>query len=199
MRGAFEAHVTVEAKTPAQLAALRARAAEWGIACVEIELAHGAHRAQPMTSSHHCGELASVIAEVDALRARIAGAGFAIARVKLEADVENAGVPAGDDGGAGYFEAHVKLRDGGADALARLAEIAARGGARLSRNARRAGERFATLRVYRAGLRAADAEIAALAAAFGDSVLGVIREYVVHDSRVELDAGWLEPPGERCP
>jgi hypothetical protein len=198
IRGAFEAHLTVDAATPERRAAFATVCDALGVTCVLIELARGAHPSQPMTSSHHAGELATVIAEVDALHARLVAAGFGVARVKLEALATNPGVPVADaDVHAGaYFEFHVKLALPHDAALDDVRAIAIRHGAHLSRNDRRreAGlaHRFVTLRVHGAGrdraTRALDALIADLAAY---RIAGVEREYTIFDGCAELDAGWL--------
>ena len=82
MRGTFEAHLTVDTERSAEFEAL---CGELGVDHVGIELAEGVHRAQPMTASHHRGELADVMVEVEALRAKLVAAGFTVVRTKLEA------------------------------------------------------------------------------------------------------------------
>jgi hypothetical protein len=194
IRGLFEAHLTVDTDRRADFEAL---CGELDVDCVGIELPDGVHRAQPMTASHHRGELAAVIGEVEALHARIVAAGFTIVRTKLEASASNEGVPPADD--AGYFEFHVKVRVDPMrlDALARIARSS---GGRLSRNDRHRDDlpqRFVTMRVYRATRTAAEAQLEALLAALdaaGFDRAGIAREYTLYDSRIELDAGWLEPP-----
>ena len=96
MRGAFEAHLTVDTDR-ADFAAL---CRELGVDHVGIELAEGVHRAQPMTASHHRGELADVMVEVEALRAKLVAAGFTVVRTKLEAAVDNEGIPTA----GGYYD-----------------------------------------------------------------------------------------------
>lgn len=191
IRGGFEAHLTVDTDRRADFEAL---CGELGVDCVGIELRAGVHRAQPMTASHHRGELAAVIGEVEALHARIVAAGFTVVRTKLEAAAANEGVPPPDH--PGYFEFHVKLRVEPArlDELARIAQSC---GGQLSRNDRRTGQRFVTMRVYRATRVEAEAQLDALLAALelaGFDRAGIAREYTLYDSRIELDAGWLEPP-----
>jgi hypothetical protein len=183
IRGGFEAHLTVDTDRPSEFAAL---CAELGVDHVAIELPEGVHRGQPMTASHHCGELAAVVAEVEALHARIARAGFAIVRTKLEAAANNEGVPLAD----GYFEFHVKVTGGD-----ELDQIARAHGGRLSRNGR-SGSRFITMRVYRADLATAEAQLEGLIAALDAATVtrgSIAREYTIYDSRISLDAGWLEP------
>jgi len=185
LSGAFEAHLTVETTRGDAFAAL---CSELGVDCVAIELASGAHHAQPMTASHHRGTLAEVMIEIDALHARIEAAGFPIVRTKLEATIATDGIPTAD----GYFEFHVKVRV--TDRIAELASLAEAHGGRLSRNERSAGQRFVTLRSY-TDRATAEARLEALLAALaGFERAGVVREYTVYDSRIQLDAGWLEPP-----
>ncbi|HEY0255165.1 MAG TPA: hypothetical protein VGC41_26740 [Kofleriaceae bacterium] len=187
MRGKFEAHITVAGGGD-----LEPLCKQLGVDYVAIELASGVHASQPMTASHHEGVIADVVDEVNALAARIAAAGFVITRTKLEAEASSEGVPLGEHDG--YFEFHVKVRVAGREA--ELVAIAAAHGARLSRNNRRANEdgRFVTMRVYRLGRVAAEEKLAALLEALaGFAVVGIAREFTVYDSRVELDAGWLEP------
>jgi hypothetical protein len=194
MHGSFEAHLTADVGA-GELARFEAACGALGVAFVAIELAAGIHRAQPMTSSQHRGVLADAIAATDALHARLVGDGFAIARVKLETDVASTGIPRTAEDAArlgGYFEFHVKLRD---PDVARLTVTCERVGARVSRNARRAGERFATLRAYACGRDAAEQRLAVLLdalAAAGHDVIATSREYSLYDSRIELDAGWLD-------
>jgi hypothetical protein len=195
IRGTFEAHLTVDTDRRAEFEAL---CAELGVAHVGIELPDGAHRAQPMTASYHRGELADVVVEIEALYAKLVARDFTVVRVKLEALASNDGVPVADEPGDGYFEFHVKMRVPEGE-IPRLASIAAQHDARLSRNDRRRDadgvQRFVTLRCYHVGRASAEAKLDALVAALaGFTVAGTAREYTVYDSRIELDAGWLEPP-----
>lgn len=187
MRGKFEAHITVAGGD------LEPLCEQLGVGYVGIELASGAHASQPMTASHHEGAIAEVVDDVNALVARIAAAGFTIMRTKLEAAVSADGVPQGPHDGPGYYEFHVKVATAGREA--ELAEAARRAGARLSRNNRRRTEdgRFVTMRVYRAGRAEAEARLDRLLAALaGFQIADVVREYTVYDSRMSLDAGWLD-------
>jgi hypothetical protein len=190
MRGSFEAHLTVEAESAERRAAFAAICAQLAVKCVLIELARGMHRSQPMTSSHHTGTLDEVMREVEVLRTRLE-ASFAVTRVKLEAEVTNDGVPVAAPGAPGtYFEFHVKLAIG--DDVDALRGLCLANGAHLSNNAAERGARFVTMRVYEAGrdeARARFERLLELLSAY--EVLGTKAEFTVHDSRVELDAGWL--------
>lgn len=195
--GTFEAHLTVET---GQGGADRFErlCGELGVKCILIELAAGAHRAQPMTASHHRGALDDVKREVDALRATLEAAGYPVVRVKLEAILGGDGVPVEDPArdDHGYFEFHAKVRlvAGVPPALTAVCE---RHGAHLSRNDRKrdalAAERFVTLRVYRARREPAEAAFDALIEDLRSIALPPIatkREYTVFDGNVALDAGW---------
>jgi hypothetical protein len=191
MRGSFEAHLTVDAESAERRAAFANVCAALGVKCVMIELARGTHRSQPMTSSHHAGALDEVMRAVDALRARLADAGFAVTRVKLEAEVTNDGVPVAAPGPPGtYFEFHAKVATG--DDIEALRALCLANGAHVSSNAVERGARFVTMRVYEAGRTEARVRFERLLAALSAyDVIGTKAEFTVHDSRVELDAGWL--------
>lgn len=83
-----------------------------------------------------------------------------------------------------------------------LTQLVTPHGARLSRNARRqraegGEERFVTQRCYRVGRATAQHNLDALAAELrkGDHEIAEIeQEYVVYDSAVHLDHGWLTEP-----
>ena len=321
LRGRFEAHLTVATHDTSDAAAFDDACRALGVHCVLIALAEGAHRAQPMTASHHEGDLAQVLDEIDALHAALEAHGLRIVRAKLEAHVENPGIPTTEAEAAalgGYFEYHLKVRTDlrrrsatprespvritsagsqeprnderavvaeprepranvaipsedpeakiralgtelfdhmsslDADDVARIrraldddnrgvvqtelkrvsfdAEHVARSnralgdgnlggvqtelqrlsfdadrlraaaaphGAHVSANDRKPGQRFVTLRVYRATFAEAEAKLVALESAIADAgfaVTGTIREYTLADTRIELDAGWLDPP-----
>jgi hypothetical protein len=256
LRGRFEAHLTVDT---ADAAAFDDACRALGVDCVMIALPEGAHRSQPMTASHHDGELARVLDEIDALHAALEARGLRVLRAKLEAHTDNEGIPPSD--ADGYFEYHLEVRTDvrvvhrvlrdtaprdpatvtdvvaevralGADVgnhvasldaedvaqikraledklpanseppdvhrwsfdADRLRAAAAPHGAHVSANDRKPGQRFVTLRIYRATAAEAEAKLAALERAIGDAgfaIAATIREYTLADTRIELDAGWL--------
>ena len=175
-----------------------------------IDLSEGVTPSQPMTSSYHRGEVQTAAEAVAALTRRLRAAGFPIVRVKLEAVTTNDGVPAHDDEpqpADRYFEYHVKLSlPADADEVL-LRTVCERHTAKLSRNAFKVGrdghsERFVTMRVYRVGRTTADARLEQLVsalAATGFRVTNTQREYSLYDSRVSLDAGWIDTPAEGPP
>lgn len=136
----------------------------------------------------------------------LGAAGFGVIRVKIEAAPWNEGVPGTsrdariqpDDR---YFEHHVKLllaQDADLSMLSTLSEVHA---AHLSRNARRVRddgfrERFLTQRFHSLGRVEARERLDALVDAVrtaGHAILEVEEEYVVYDSNLALDAGWISP------
>ncbi|WP_262284412.1 hypothetical protein [Micromonospora sp. MA102] len=200
--GDFEIHLTVAAADADRVAAFAAR---HRLGFVDIVLDRGRQPVQPMLSLRTRGTAAEALAVAGHWGRRLAAESTAVTRVKVEAAPWNAGVPEDDADAAEaperYFEHHVKLLlpDATGPRLAAVAEVAARHGARLSHNARRRRpdgrqERFVTQRCHRVGRsRAAghlDRLVADLRAAHHE-IASVEAEYVVHDSCLPLDDGWL--------
>ncbi|GAA1392388.1 hypothetical protein GCM10009639_23930 [Kitasatospora putterlickiae] len=207
LRGDFEVHLTVR---PGAAEALAAWAADHGLKFTHILLARGTAPSQPMLTLRADGPLEEVAATTARTAERLAGAGFAVLRTKIEATPWAHGVPASDGdaaahGPARYFEHHVKLLVPGPApaaslaALADLADLAVRHGAHLSHNPRRVREDghrewFVTQRCRRVGLTTAGHRLDALLGdltADGHQVVSVEREFVAVDSDETLDAGWL--------
>lgn len=201
--GDFETHLTVAA---ARAADLRDWADRNGLKFHYIVLARGTTPVQPMVTHRGRGTVGAQLAHARELAARLETEGFAVTRTKLEAAPQNADVPQSDADAVHpecYFEHHVKLLlPAGAD-LGALAALAVPHGAHLSRNARRERgdgrhERFVTQRCYAVGAVTARARLGALTAALSAAGLHIEsceQEYVVFDSRPEVDAGWLGAGG----
>lgn len=190
-RMTVEAHLTVAAGT--DRAAFEAACRELDVKTVTIELAAGATAVQPMTSKHYAGTFGDIARDLDADHAALRARGFDIVRVKLETSAMAADEPVL----GGYYEFHVEVGAATAAEIAAVSAIARARGAHLSRSARRDHVRFATLRVYGEPRASADARANGLIDALiagGHVVVGCERELTIYDSRVELDAGWLEPP-----
>jgi len=204
--GDFETHLTVRLADGQTVESLRAAPAARGLKCTHIVLARGRSASQPMLTRDGRGTLAGQLAEAAALRRALEADGFVVSRVKVEAAPWNQGVPQSDADGAAhpadrYFEHHVKLLlDDRAD-LHALARLAARHGAHLSHNALRRRddgrlERFVTQRCHGVGRHTARARLEALLAELHSEcyeVIDVEEEFVVYDSDLSLDAGWIEP------
>lgn len=207
-QGDFESHVTVRLAGGEDTRALRDWAAARGLKFTHIVLARGSTASQPMLTRHGRGRLADERARAEALAGEIGATGFVVTRIKIEAAPSAEGVPQSNEEGARaaadqYFEHHVKLLlQPGVDlpALAALAESYA---AHLSRNALRSRadgreERFVTQRCRGVGRPTArrhlDALLSALAAGAYE-VLEVEEEFVVYDSDLSVDAGWIAAEG----
>lgn len=194
----YETHVTVRCAGPAECERLHAWAAAAGLKLTEIELARGRMRSQPMLTLRGADSCAAALAGAEEVAERLRADGFVPVRVKTESTPWAPEVPREPCGGEQYFEHHVKLRLAADTDLAALAARVVPHGAHLSWNARRvvgAGrhERFVTQRcrgVDAAGAgRALEALLAELA---GLDVVDVEREFVLHDSDLSVDDGWIE-------
>ncbi|WP_052849389.1 hypothetical protein [Streptomyces avicenniae] len=201
VRGAWEAHLTVDCPEP-ETAELAAWAAGRGLGFVHIVLARGRVRSQPMITLTGTGPADAPARTAGPLAAELAAAGRPVTRVKVETPPWAEGVPQ-DDAVPGarhparYFEHHVKLLLPGRRDSAALERLATPHGAHLSRNARRTRadgreERFVTQRCAGVGRATAERRLAALLDALTPyRIAEVEREYVVHDSNLALDDGWI--------
>jgi hypothetical protein len=204
--GEFETHLTVQAGTAADVARLREWAAQRRLKCTHIILARGESSSQPMLTFHGRGQLSEERAAATALAESMArDGGFTVRRIKIEAAPMNEDVPASDDDGRAqpadrYFEHHVKLLLDPRTDLDAITRIAQRHAAHVSRNALRQRhdgkqERFVTQRCFQVGRATAAAALARLLdelKAAGYEMIDVEQEFVVYDSNVALDAGWIE-------
>lgn len=201
--GNFEVHLTVGAA--GALDAFRSWCEAERCKCVRIVLARGVHVEQPMATWRRADAvLPDVLAEAMGRAGDLVRAGFAVLRVKVEADPSNDDVPLTDADAllrpsGNYFEHHVKLLREAAAGREALLRVCLGHAAHLSRNAWREPaegweERFVTLRSYRMGRSASERRLHRLMAALegeGERVIEVESEYTVHDSNQALDAGWL--------
>ncbi|GAB7037210.1 MULTISPECIES: hypothetical protein [Catenuloplanes] len=203
MTGNFEVHLTGRADDHHRMAEV---AAPEGMKLTDIVLDRGRTPAQPMLTFTLKGSWDEVRAQVQDRRHRLAQHGVYAVREKIEADPNNPAVPRTDADAAAdpdhrYFEHHLKLRlpDAAPDRLAAITALVTPHQARLSRNARRRdadGEhRFVTQRCHRVGRITARSRLAALRDALaGYEIVEVEEEYVVHDTALHLDDGWLDAP-----
>ncbi|MET9392071.1 hypothetical protein ABZY20_17000 [Streptomyces sp. NPDC006624] len=195
----YESHVTVRCGGPGESARLDRWAAAGGYKLTHIVLARGRMRDQPMLTLSGSPSYAAEAARVRQVAARLRADGFDPVRVKIESSPWAEEVPRQPCDDGRYFEHHVKLLLAADTDLAALAERVVPHGAHLSWNARRVRgarhERFVTQRC-----RAVDAEGAGralerlLADLGGFDVRDVEREFVLHDSDLTVDDGWLQEP-----
>ena len=216
--GDFETHLTLDARTPERIEEAARWARANGLKFTHIRLDQGPSASQPMVTYHGHGTLAGELAVAERWAERLSGAGLPVTRTKIEASPKNTGVPWTAEQAHAlpehcYFEFHVKLLlapDADLDALTRLVEPHR---ARLSRNARRVREdgyqeRFVTQRCSRVGRPTAWAlyldlldELAGQGLRYlsprraseapEPGILDTEQEFVVHDSALDLDAGWM--------
>ncbi|MBA4031809.1 MAG: hypothetical protein C0478_13090 [Planctomyces sp.] len=131
-----------------------------------------------------------------------------VERVKIEASIDNSEVPTStidtEEFPGRYFEHHVNVLLGSNSDLDFLTFLATENDARLSQNIRRRradgqSERFLTQRVFRNGRYIARTKLTGLLDQLADAniqILDIEEEYVLYDSHIMLDSGWLEPKGE---
>ncbi|WSD17963.1 hypothetical protein OHB35_34695 [Streptomyces phaeochromogenes] len=207
--------MTVRCDSAAESERLRCWAAGACLKLTHIVLARGRMPSQPMVTLTGSPSYAAESARAREVAAHLRADGFVPVRVKIESSPwapEVPREPCGTGGDERYFEHHVKLL---LDADTDLDALAARvvpHGAHLSWNARRVRdseidgtggtgrrhERFVTQRC-----RGVDAEGAGqllellLTELCGFEVADVEREFVLHDSDLSVDDGWIEEAGAR--
>ncbi|WP_017626455.1 nucleotidyl transferase AbiEii/AbiGii toxin family protein [Nocardiopsis chromatogenes] len=219
--GDFETHLTLDARTPKQITAASRWARGSGLKFTHIELDRGSSASQPMVTYHGHGTLTGELGIAEEWSGRLAEAGFPVTRTKIEASPNNTGVPRTREEAAAlpphcYFEHHIKLLLAPDADLAALSRLVEPHRARLSRNARRSRadgyqERFVTQRCSRVGRATALALYQRLLDELEGHGLGRVSpwrrkrsdtpvpgmldaeiEFVVHDSALDLDAGWMD-------
>ncbi|MFD3943428.1 hypothetical protein [Streptomyces sp. NPDC058579] len=187
----YETHVTVRCRTEGEQARLGAWAAGRGLKVTTIVLARGRTPVQPMLTLPDGTSHSAVVAG-------LREAGFEPVRVKVET-VPWSTEPVGP--GGGYYEHHLKLALPATYDRAALEALVTPHGAHVSWNARRVlpgqggrHERFVTQRhpgPADAAGGACDALVAALVTA-GHELVAQEREFVLSDSDLSWDEGWLE-------
>ena len=203
--GAFETHLTVVLRDAEEAEILRQWASDHAMKFLRIILDRGVFASQPMLTRRAHGTLTEELQEAEACCRSLAAEGFSVARVKIEVASENFGVPqteadAVKQGRDRYFEHHIKLLLASDADTRDLAQIAGRHAARLSRNALRVRsdgrrEQFVTQRCFAVGRGNAQRRLRLLRddlAALPVPILEVEAEYVVYDSNLALDAGWIQ-------
>jgi len=198
--GEFETHFTIEVDQTKRIPALADWATAHEMKCTHIVLDRGRVPLQPMLTSHGRGMLSNELQKARRMNDMLRADGFRVTRIKIEAGPKNQDIPQHPfDNAEQYFEHHVKLLLEDDSKLALLTELAQRHCAHLSRNALRSlpngrHERFVTQRCYKVGQPEARAELSSLVAELdreGYQVLETEQEFVVYDSNLAMDAGWI--------
>jgi len=205
----FETHLTVRPGGAADLPSLLAWAQAHGLKCTHIVLERGASASQPMLTKRGQGSLAEERAAATEIARALAEAGFPVTRIKIEVPPWATAVPlsaaeAQMQPPGRYFEHHLKLLLAPEAITAALTEIILPHGAHLSRNAMKQREdgyqeRFVTQRCTGVGRAEAHAALEALLrglAPLGYPILDIEEEFVVYDSNLALDAGWIQSEKE---
>lgn len=202
--GEFETHITVALEDTNRLGALQTWATGHGLKCLHIVLSRGNTISQPMLTWRGTGGLSSALAKALEVEAALHAARFPVTRIKIEAAPWNADIPQSEEEAkqhpsGRYFEHHIKLLLEPEADLTVLTEVAERHAAHLSRNALRLREdtcveRFVTQRCQGVSRAEAQRLLDALVQEITTRsypILEIEAEFVVYDSNLAIDAGWL--------
>ncbi|WP_020474095.1 hypothetical protein [Zavarzinella formosa] len=203
--GEFETHLTIRAEDTRNVDAARAWAARHRLKFLHIVLERGNVPSQPMLTRRASGLVSEQMHAATELSRRLLADGIEVTRVKIEAAPWNRGVPQSDteavESHSGkYFEHHVKLVLEATTDIPVLARLVEGHSAHLSRNAFRQrddgrSERFVTQRCFQVGQVASRRSLEQLLAELrtqGYAPLEIEEEFVVHDSNLAVDDGWIE-------
>lgn len=202
--GRFEMHLTFEVPTSGSFDPLREFARRHDLKFTHIRLNRGVAPSQPMLTFRADSSLAEQLQQSQELSRLAEVSDLKITRIKIEADPLNEGVPQSQFDiqsplSDRYFEHHVKLLlplDRDPSSLKSLAE---RHSAHLSKNelqqaSPRFEKRFLTQRCFNCGRDESRARLDRLVVdlnSSGETILDVEEEYVVYDSNLALDDGWM--------
>jgi hypothetical protein len=202
--GELETHITVALTQPADLKDLGQWAHARGLKTLHIILERGATVSQPMLTRRGSGDLESEQRIAGEITKELLSGGYRILRVKIEASPENDDVPqtkfaAATQPDDRYFEHHIKFVHAADADLTLLRGIAELHSAHLSQNALRQRndgfcERFITQRCMKMGRAEAARRLQELLHAiepFKYTIIDVEEEFVVYDSNLSIDAGWI--------
>jgi hypothetical protein len=201
----FEAHITVELPANRQPSYFRQICAEIGVKAIHIELPSGETPSHFITGSLHSGSFQKVTQEVERLAGQFEISDLKPTRWKIEAMVQNDAVPLSDEAArarpySNYFEFHTKVTLLDYEQTDSLNAVCNQFGAHLARSASNkfssgATQRFVTLRFHNEGRHTADAVFENLLTELrlaGYAPAHILKEYVVLDTNLDLDAGWAD-------
>jgi hypothetical protein len=206
--GELETHLTFCLQKEKTIEELRDWGAARGWKCLHIVLEQGEVCSQPMLTRRATGKLTDEISAVESLKKLLIADGFPVSRIKIEAapwneDVPQSAAEIAEHSPQRYFESHIRILCGKEANKSELIETVIKHSAHLSRNALRyredgLEERFITQRCRTGGYAESLSQLNALLReirGLGYTVIGVEEEYVVYDSNLEIDAGWIQTKG----
>ena len=202
--GKFETHITVCLDDLKEIEVLQKWSANNGFKFLHIMLDRGVTASQPMLTRYGWGDLTNELNIAIKLGESLKKKGFSVLRTKIEAAPENQGIPQSNSEALNYpldryFEHHIKLLLEPSVDLAQLRKLAEQHSAHLSRNVLKIRndnyqERFITQRCMTVGRVEAQKRLRILLGAIsplGYSLLKVEQEFVVYDSNLKIDEGWI--------
>ncbi len=208
--GEFETHITVFLKDLDRVEALQKWGINHGLKLLHIVLDRGINVSQLMLTRHGQGSLKNELKVAFDSTQSLNAEGFTVTRIKIEAALSNQGVPQSNAEALNhscdrYFEHHIKLLlEPSADILP-LIHVAEGHSAHLSRNlfqtrSDQYHERFVTQRCISVGCVEAQQQLQSLLKAIANLAyfaIDVEAEFVVYDSNLDLDTGWIQ--GKKLP
>jgi hypothetical protein len=203
--GEFETHITVSFDNHLdEIDRLQQWCIDRDLKFLHILLDRGVSRSQPMLTRRGQGDFDDELEIATNLAKSLVVEDFPVIRIKIEAAHWNQGVPTSDAEAIAhhanqYFEHHVKLSIESTADLLPLRELAIGHSAHLSRNAlqtRNDGfqERFITQRCMNMGRSKSTKQLQILVdeiESLGYIPIDIEAEFVVYDSNLALDFGWI--------
>jgi hypothetical protein len=203
--GELETHLTICLSESKSIEHLRDWGAAHGLKCLHIVLEQGEVISQPMLTRRSTGKLTNEIDGANRLKNLLIADGFSVSRLKIEAAPWNEDVPQSaaelkEHLSQRYFESHIRIICNKDADNSELIEAVKPHSAHLSRNALSCcveglEERFVTQRCRTGGYAESWKRLNTLLReirALGYTVIDVEEEYVVYDSNLEIDAGWIQ-------
>ena len=204
--GRYECHITMAAYLNEQVKVEKftALCTELGAHATIIVLETGLSAIQPMLGKVLTGSANEVLSEIERLVDALAQQ-YPISRIKIEADIDNKGIPALDHhcrrlASSCYFESHIKMCLPIQCDISELKQQVMAYGGYLSKNAlshsadKQFQYRFVTqrLRYGKENAMQAIAELVGFLQKNQIQISKVIREFNIFDSNADLDKGWID-------
>jgi hypothetical protein len=209
--GEFETHITVDIDGLVEVDRLQQWCIDRQLKFLHILLDPASDssvecktRSQPMLTRRGHGDFDDELNIANDISRALVAVGFPVVRIKLEAAPGNQDIPqsdleAGSHPAERYFEHHVKLLLAPTANIIELREVVSQYSAHLSQNVLHIRsdlwqERFVTQRCMRFGRSNAQKQLQILLdsiASLGYNPIDIEAEFVVYDSNLALDRGWI--------